>query len=126
MRVEVDYDPEPLEGAEAYDASVVEIGEMELTKDGSDMPADLVVEEIVEGTGELATPGRTVTVHYTGWLRDEPGVTLVELDGRRAVVDLDPGADEQPLLRAALARGPVRAFAPVRPSLAEIFREVIQ
>ncbi|GAA0472900.1 ABC transporter ATP-binding protein [Actinoplanes capillaceus] len=61
-----------------------------------------------------------------GWLRDEPGVTLLELDGRRAVVDLDPGADEQALLHAALARGPVRAFAPVRPSLAEIFREVIQ
>ncbi|MBW6437934.1 ATP-binding cassette domain-containing protein [Actinoplanes hulinensis] len=61
-----------------------------------------------------------------GWLRDEPGVTLLELDGRHAVVDLDPGADEQALLHAALARGPVRAFAPVRPSLAEIFREVIQ
>ncbi|MFC7527083.1 ABC transporter ATP-binding protein [Actinoplanes sp. GCM10030250] len=61
-----------------------------------------------------------------GWLRDEPGVTLVELDGARAVVDLDADADDQQLLRAALARGPVRAFGPVRPSLAEIFREVIQ
>ena len=36
------------------------------------------------------------------------------------------GADEQPVLRAALARGPVRAFGPVTPSLAEIFREVTQ
>ncbi|GIE27278.1 ABC transporter ATP-binding protein [Actinoplanes italicus] len=61
-----------------------------------------------------------------GWLRDEPGVTLLELDGRRAVFDLDPGTDDQAVLRSALARGPVRAFAPVRPSLAEIFREVIQ
>ncbi|MFV2100679.1 ABC transporter ATP-binding protein [Micromonospora sp. LOL_024] len=61
-----------------------------------------------------------------GWLRDHPGVTLVDLDGARAVFDLAPGADEQPLLRAALERGPVRAFRPVSPSLAEIFREVAQ
>ncbi|SCE69407.1 ABC-2 type transport system ATP-binding protein [Micromonospora coriariae] len=61
-----------------------------------------------------------------GWVRDEPGVTLVELDGARAVFDLPAGADEQPVLRAALARGPVRAFRPVSPSLTEIFREVTQ
>ncbi|PWR05991.1 ABC transporter ATP-binding protein [Micromonospora acroterricola] len=61
-----------------------------------------------------------------GWVRDEPGVTLVELDGARAVFDLPAGADEQPVLHAALARGPVRAFRPVSPSLTEIFREVTQ
>ncbi|MEU5912052.1 ATP-binding cassette domain-containing protein [Micromonospora sp. NPDC047527] len=61
-----------------------------------------------------------------GWVRDQPGVTLVELDGPRAVFDLPVGADEQPVLRAALARGPVRAFRPVSPSLTEIFREVTQ
>ncbi|SCL47432.1 ABC-2 type transport system ATP-binding protein [Micromonospora citrea] len=61
-----------------------------------------------------------------GWLRDQPGVTLVDLDGPRAVFDLAPGADEQPVLHAALARGPVRAFRPVSPSLTEIFREVAQ
>ncbi|MBO3736176.1 ABC transporter ATP-binding protein [Actinoplanes flavus] len=97
---------------------------------------DLVI--IADGTIRAAGSRSRLRDQYTlprfrievdsdaGWLRDEPGVTLVELDGRRAVVDLDPGADEQPLLRAALTRGPVRAFAPVRPSLAEIFREVIQ
>ncbi|MGW0507352.1 ABC transporter ATP-binding protein [Micromonospora sp. NPDC003241] len=61
-----------------------------------------------------------------GWLRDQPGVTLVDLDGARAVVDLTPGADEQVVLRAALERGPVRTFRPVTPTLAEIFREVAQ
>jgi ABC-2 type transport system ATP-binding protein len=60
----------------------------------------------------------------TGWLRDQPGVTVVDLDGQRAVFDLASGAEDQSVLRAALARGPVRAFAPVAPSLAEIFREV--
>jgi ABC-2 type transport system ATP-binding protein len=59
-----------------------------------------------------------------GWLRDQPGVTLVDLDGTRAVFDLAPGADEQAVLRAAIARGPVRSFGSVTPSLAEIFREV--
>jgi ABC-2 type transport system ATP-binding protein len=58
-----------------------------------------------------------------GWLRDQPGVTVVDLDGPRAVFDID-SADDQVVLKAALSRGPVRAFAPVTPSLAEIFREV--
>ncbi|GAA2862106.1 ABC transporter ATP-binding protein [Actinoplanes cyaneus] len=61
-----------------------------------------------------------------GWLRDQPGVTLIDLDGRHATFDLEPGFEDQPILRAALDRGPVHAFGPVRPSLAEIFREVIQ
>ena len=61
-----------------------------------------------------------------GWLRDHPGVTLTDLDGARAVFDLAPGTDDQEVLRAALARGPVRSFGPVTPSLAEIFREVNQ
>ncbi|MEU7712111.1 ABC transporter ATP-binding protein [Micromonospora chalcea] len=61
-----------------------------------------------------------------GWLRDQPGVRLVDLDGARAVFEVDPPTDDQAVLRAALARGPVRAFGPVTPSLAEIFREVNQ
>ncbi|WP_328461454.1 ATP-binding cassette domain-containing protein [Actinoplanes sp. NBC_00393] len=76
---------------------------------------------------QYALPRYSVEVGAdAGWLRDEPGVTLVELDGPRAVIDLDPVTDDQQVLRSALARGPVRAFGPVRPSLAEIFREVIQ
>jgi ABC-2 type transport system ATP-binding protein len=61
-----------------------------------------------------------------GWLRDHPGVTLVDLDGARAVFDLAAGADDQDVLRAALARGPVRSFGAVTPSLSDIFREVNQ
>jgi ABC-2 type transport system ATP-binding protein len=59
-----------------------------------------------------------------GWLRDQAGVTLVDLDGDRAVFDLAETADDQGVLREALRRGPVRSFGPVVPSLAEIFREV--
>jgi ABC-2 type transport system ATP-binding protein len=63
-------------------------------------------------------------VSDAGWLRDVPGVTLIDLDGPRAVFDLAPGTDDQEILRAALARGPVRSFGAVTPSLTEIFREV--
>lgn len=34
------------------------------------MAADLVIEEIVVGTGASPKPGQMVTVHYTGWLTD--------------------------------------------------------
>jgi ABC-2 type transport system ATP-binding protein len=97
---------------------------------------DLVI--IADGTIRAAGSRTWLREQYTlpryqievdsdaGWIRDEPGVTLIELDGRRAVFDLAADADEQPILRAALARGPVRTFAPIRPSLAEIFREVIR
>ncbi|MDP2108454.1 MAG: FKBP-type peptidyl-prolyl cis-trans isomerase [Rhodocyclaceae bacterium] len=30
----------------------------------------LMIEEIVAGTGDTATAGQTVSVHYTGWLTD--------------------------------------------------------
>jgi len=61
-----------------------------------------------------------------GWLRDQRGLTLVDLDGARAVFDLKPDADHQRVLRAALDRGQVLSFGPVTPSLAEIFREVVR
>ncbi|GIG07324.1 ABC transporter ATP-binding protein [Catellatospora coxensis] len=76
---------------------------------------------------EHALPRYTLTVDGdAGWLRDQPGVRLLDLDGAHAVFELDPSADDQQVLQAALSRGPVRAFGPVTPSLAEIFREVAQ
>lgn len=61
-----------------------------------------------------------------GWVRDLPGVSIVELDASRVVFELADSGDDQAILRAALSRGPVRAFGPVLPTLAEIFREVTQ
>ncbi|MEE6262395.1 ABC transporter ATP-binding protein [Plantactinospora sonchi] len=61
-----------------------------------------------------------------GWVRDLSGVSIVDLDGARVVIELADPADDQRVLNAALERGPVRAFAPVVPSLAQIFREVSQ
>jgi FKBP-type peptidyl-prolyl cis-trans isomerase FkpA len=31
-------------------------------------PSGLVIEDLIAGTGEPATAGQTVSVHYTGWL----------------------------------------------------------
>jgi ABC-2 type transport system ATP-binding protein len=61
-----------------------------------------------------------------GWLRDHPGVRVVDVDGPRAVFDLVDGErGDQEVLRVALNKGGVRRFAPLLPSLDEIFKEVI-
>jgi ABC-2 type transport system ATP-binding protein len=60
-----------------------------------------------------------------GWLRDRPGIRVVDVDGPRAVFDLAGGGDQE-VLREALRRGDVRSFTPVVPSLDTIFKEVIR
>ncbi|GAB4586402.1 ABC transporter ATP-binding protein [Nocardia sp. IFM 10818] len=57
------------------------------------------------------------------WLKGFAGVRVLETNGARAVLELD-GATTDDLLRAALERGSVRELAEVRPSVAEIYREV--
>ena len=59
-----------------------------------------------------------------GWLRDLDFVTVIDIDGPDAIVELGNAGQEQQLLQTALQHGTVRAFAPVVPSLSEIFREV--
>jgi ABC-2 type transport system ATP-binding protein len=61
-----------------------------------------------------------------GWLRDEPGIDLVEVDGGYALFDAATDADAQRVLQRAVERGDVASFAPQHPSLAQIFKEVIQ
>ena len=60
------------------------------------------------------------------WDVGVPGVRLVESDGSRRLFELDPGVDDQALLQAALATGPVREFERVEPTLGEIFRTVLE
>ncbi|WP_295014511.1 ABC transporter ATP-binding protein [uncultured Microbacterium sp.] len=66
-----------------------------------------------------------VTDGDAGWVRAEPGVSVVDFEGGTAVFDAD-AADAQRILRTALERGAVRSFSPQHPSLAQIFKEVIQ
>ncbi|KQM16140.1 ABC transporter ATP-binding protein [Plantibacter sp. Leaf171] len=67
-----------------------------------------------------------LTTADTGWLRERPGITVVDFDGGYALFDADDAAAAQAVLREALAHGDVTSFAPLRPTLAQIFKEVIQ
>jgi ABC-2 type transport system ATP-binding protein len=60
------------------------------------------------------------------WEPGLPGVRLVQADGTRRLFELDPGVDDQALLRAGLETGAVREFERVEPTLGEIFRAVLE
>ena len=92
--------------------------------DGGRMVACGTVDELRAGGRErrwVDVPGAP-----DGWDVGLPGVTVVQADGSRRLFELDPGVDDQALLRAALATGPVREFERVEPSLGELFRTVIE
>jgi len=64
-----------------------------------------------------------------GWVRSLPGLTVLDVDGDTAIVDLPArnGTDHRrDLLVEAMRRGEVREFAPVRTPLSEIFREAVR
>jgi ABC-2 type transport system ATP-binding protein len=60
-----------------------------------------------------------------GWSGSLRGVRVVRTDGTRVLLELDASADDQAILRAALATGPVREFRANLPSLLDIFREAM-
>ncbi len=60
-----------------------------------------------------------------GWTDRLPGVTALQTAGSRWLLQLAPGVDDQAVLQAALATGPVRAFARDVPSLSELFRHFV-
>ncbi|GLZ50477.1 ABC transporter ATP-binding protein [Actinomycetospora sp. NBRC 106378] len=96
-----------------------------IVRDGS-MVAQGRVDELRAGDG---TGASTVVVHApdapAGWTDDVPGVSASRAEHERTVVTLAAGADDQALLRAALATGPVHEFTHRRPSLTELFREAV-
>ena len=59
------------------------------------------------------------------WTSGLRGVQTIRRDGTRLLVQLDGGADDQAVLRAAIATGPVREFRRRVPSLLEVFREAM-
>ncbi len=72
----------------------------------------------VRGSGRL----RLVVDGDAGWVRGMTGVHAVDVDGARAVVE---ASDPQALLAEAVRRGPVHEFAPLTPTLSELYREVL-
>ena len=58
-----------------------------------------------------------------GWVRDQRGLDVLDIDGTTALVEVrEPGA-EQHLIAEATSRGDVHEFGRVRPALSEIYRE---
>ncbi|TDV45359.1 ABC transporter ATP-binding protein [Actinophytocola oryzae] len=74
------------------------------------------------GAAELVVVAPNAT---EGWAAGLPGVTVREHVRDRTVLELGDGADDQAVLRAALATGPVTEFSRRRPSLTELYREVV-
>jgi len=97
---------------------------------------DLVI--IADGTIRAAGPRDELRAQHsaprwelrttgdTGWLRDEPGIRVVDFEGGEAVFDADEPEIAQRVLRRALDGGDVTHFAPQHPTLSQIFKEVIQ
>ncbi len=61
-----------------------------------------------------------------GWPEHVAGVQVVARDERGVLLELGEGTDDQQVLGAAQRAGRVRLFAPARPTLAELFREVVE
>ncbi len=79
---------------------------------------------------ELRTGGRSrLAVHAPaaepGWAAGLAGVRELSNQDGVTILDLDEDADDQAVLAAATATGPVHEFARRRPSLTDLFREVV-
>ena len=63
-----------------------------------------------------------------GWIHGVAGAQVVQVDGSRTIVEVGDRSDDQvdqELLSAALALGPVREFSRQRPSLTDLYRDVV-
>ena len=60
-----------------------------------------------------------------GWAAAVPGVRVVSEQRGDTVLELAPGQDDQQVLAAALATGPVTHFAWREPTLVELFRGAV-
>ena len=60
-----------------------------------------------------------------GWAATLPGVRVISERAGDTLLDLDPGADDQAVLAAALRTGRVTHFAWREPTLVELFREAV-
>jgi ABC-2 type transport system ATP-binding protein len=66
-----------------------------------------------------------LTADDVGWLRDVPGVRVVEFDGGFAAFEADDRT-AQAVLQRAVQSGTVASFGPRVASLAEVFKEVVR
>jgi ABC-2 type transport system ATP-binding protein len=93
-----------------------------IIRDGQMVAVGTVDELRAGGTPQLVVEAPQAP---PGWTDGLPDVRLISHEGATTTVELEPGADDQGVLRAALATGPVRSFGYRRPSLTELFRHVV-
>ncbi|MBO3143615.1 ABC transporter ATP-binding protein [Dermatophilus congolensis] len=67
---------------------------------------------------------RLVLTNDAGWVRGIPGVSVIDLEGNTAILNVIEDQARQHLLSEALNRGGIEEFAPLVPTLSEIYREV--
>jgi ABC-2 type transport system ATP-binding protein len=60
-----------------------------------------------------------------GWADGIAGARAVSHSAGRTILSIAPGTDDQAILRAALATGPVHEFSFHKPSLSDLFREAV-
>jgi ABC-2 type transport system ATP-binding protein len=84
----------------------------------------------VGSVGELRSGGRVELVVDApnagpGWATELVGVEVLGVHNGLTRLALADGVDDQVVLAAALATGPVREFTRVRPSLADVYRDAV-
>ncbi|NYH79177.1 ABC-2 type transport system ATP-binding protein [Actinopolyspora biskrensis] len=87
------------------------------------MVADGTVEQLrSSGPADLTVHAPQAPPDWADGLR---GVSVVDTSGGRTTLRLDETADDQAVLQAALSTGPVHEFSRNRPSLTDLFRNVV-
>lgn len=59
-----------------------------------------------------------------GWLRGEPGLSVIDVNGQEAVLAFHDDSAPQRVLREAISRGAVHSFGPIQRPLSDYYREV--
>lgn len=83
------------------------------------------------GTVDELTSGATVHLRVCapgaphGWAATLPGVRVLAEEPDAVLLELERDTDDQAVLRAAQATGPVTEFSRHRPTLTELFRNVV-
>ncbi|SDQ91332.1 ABC transporter ATP-binding protein [Actinopolyspora saharensis] len=87
----------------------------------------MIADGTVEELRSSAPPQLTVHAPQApaDWAEGLQGVSVVDSANGRTTLQLDETADDQQILRAALDTGPVHEFSRARPSLTELFRDVV-
>ena len=85
---------------------------------------------VAVGSVEKLRSGSEIVIDVRGpstpeWATAISGVQVLAHAGDWARIQLDGDVDDQEVLQAALAAGPVHEFSPYRPALTELYRDVV-